>query len=705
MYTGDLKPDLKVILSAAEPVDATTASDVRILGQRDDVVIFDREPASVAVDGDTSVVTMVWESGDTDQRGRIGIEVEVMWSGSKPQTFRADGGVDIFDDFDSLTFDPTPPVGGEGANADAYVNAVLALHADTYDTVLEIASEHGGTLNPRDFGAVNDGVADDTVAVRACFDAANAKKRQAGNYADPGATVVLRGKYKLTTLTTPIDVMCNLDASGAELIGPGGGYTGTVLSIGHATTGQVLQHADIKGPSVIGATVANMAALPVGSTGVIVRNLYSSHISVGKIYYFEDGLRVGGESHGVAYNEIAWGQIAHTKRDVVLKALDANGWSNQNTYIAGSVTGISAWTGGNRAAGKIGVLLDGTGSNTVTGNTFIGCSFESDVYDYVIDFKNAYSNQFYGCRHEQGVAVAAVTVSGSTITSNAHTLSVGDMVMFTGSAAPAGMSFDQPYFVISATTNTFTVGYKRGGTAITFTSAGTAVGYFRPQRIRFDTAINNAIELPVTPVTWLDQVYVGTPGAATTAGNLIRYSQRHIVDAYAPPQWPVHRARNRFTSGNRILWAAYPSSTSPVDDPTGWTAGLSDIGLHFATSGAETGWISASSAGVLKYQKPADTSVFELASCRRTQSAVVLASGTTYNAGTRTTGTVALTGASVGDYANVAAVEGLIPLGLRITAAVTSTGTITYAIDNLTASNITLAAVLNLYFMATRRFF
>lgn len=108
MYTGDLEPDLEVTLSSSDgPVDITTAVSTRIIGRRlvsknPDVYeeVFDRAPTSTAVVGDTSVVTMAWVAGDTDDIGRIQVEVEVTWPGARPQTFRADGGVDVRRDFD-----------------------------------------------------------------------------------------------------------------------------------------------------------------------------------------------------------------------------------------------------------------------------------------------------------------------------------------------------------------------------------------------------------------------------------------------------------------------------------------------------------------------------------------------------------------------------------------------------------------------------
>lgn len=101
MYTGDLEPDLEVTLSSTtQAVDIDDAASIRIIGKRGGDIIFDRTPDEVAVVDDNSVVTMEWVDGDTDEIGRISVEVEVTWPGTRPQTFRADGGVDVLRDFD-----------------------------------------------------------------------------------------------------------------------------------------------------------------------------------------------------------------------------------------------------------------------------------------------------------------------------------------------------------------------------------------------------------------------------------------------------------------------------------------------------------------------------------------------------------------------------------------------------------------------------
>jgi hypothetical protein len=583
--------------------------------------------------------------------------------------------------------------------------ATYPAHLSTsWDTPLKTYIDAGDGFTPEQYGAVGDGVANDTTPVLAAFAAANALRRTVGTYSNPGARVVMTGYYKMSTLAAPIPVMCHLDAAGAEILAPSG-YTGTVMEIGHATSGSVLQNAEISAPSVTGVTVASMASLPVGSIGITIRNLYTSRVRVGKITYFETALRVGGQSWGVAYNEIGFRTISFSKVCLKVGGLDASGWANQNTFIAGAITGDSTWAGGRRATGARACLLDGTGSNTVTGNVFLGSAFESDTFEHAIEVKNGYQNQWFGCRHEQGVAATSVTVSGATFTATAHPLAVDDMVIISGTTAPPEISFDRPYYVTATTANTFQVALAKGGTAIVCTTAGVGVTFSRPQRVRFESSYDNTIYHPFGPLVWLEKIEA-TAGAGG-AGNMIRYAgQGETRDSYMSQSWPIHRARNRASSGGAAypLWAAYPAAKDPYTDPASWTAALGDTGLFLGAGGA-SGTVQASSGGVLRWVRPADTSAFELASCQRTQSARVLSSGTAYTAGRTTGATITLTGALVGDYVEVASLSGLLPFGLYVHAEVTATDTITYVIDNLTAGTITLGANFSLFFMATRRFF
>lgn len=87
---GDLLPALTATLTdtiagVVTPVNLTTATSIRVIGRRESATVnlFDR----AVTGGADGKVTMAWQAGDTSVSGRIYIEVEVMWPGSKPQTF------------------------------------------------------------------------------------------------------------------------------------------------------------------------------------------------------------------------------------------------------------------------------------------------------------------------------------------------------------------------------------------------------------------------------------------------------------------------------------------------------------------------------------------------------------------------------------------------------------------------------------------
>jgi hypothetical protein len=103
MYTGDLKPDLRITLSDPDTgFDASAATSVLIVGKRKGVQVFSRAPISIVVTGTgvgtESELTMEWQAGDTSVAGTIWIEIELVWPGNVPQTVKAENcGVEVFD--------------------------------------------------------------------------------------------------------------------------------------------------------------------------------------------------------------------------------------------------------------------------------------------------------------------------------------------------------------------------------------------------------------------------------------------------------------------------------------------------------------------------------------------------------------------------------------------------------------------------------
>jgi hypothetical protein len=553
---------------------------------------------------------------------------------------------------------------------------------------------------PEQYGAVGNGVADDTAAVRAAFDAATAARRAGltGTIYHPGATVVLKGIYNLPTLAAPIDVSSNVQGSTATLIAPAA-YAGIVLRVGHAASGSILQTADIKLPDV--TKPATAGPLTAGSVGVRVQNLYNSRLDFGRVAYFETGHHYTGLGNGTVYNTVNIGWISYCKVSMRLVP-DTGGWVNQNTFIGGGVQQSPSFDGGGtRRTGWRHVVIDGAGINAVDMNKFIGTSFEGDASAYHIDITQGRNNTFDGCRFEQGTAGTAVTVSGDTITSTAHGLAVGDMLTYSASVSPTGMFLAVPYYVVTVPdTDTYKVSQKKAGTAITFTSGGTSVVHFRPSRILFTGTLiqDNLIRDSLSRHGVIEIV---NPSAGGT-GNAVQSTWAYTIDTYIEDDLPLFRARNRNSAPlKRPIFAAYPATVNPVEDPHGWTTALSNRGLVIAAAGAEVGALSAVSGAGLSYKAISDSAPYEVASCRRTPS-LISVSALSCAANTTTSTTFTLTGANTNEHVLVTPLA-VMTAGIVLSHAyISSANTVTVVFGNLTAGAISLTV--SLQAVAFRRF-
>lgn len=555
-------------------------------------------------------------------------------------------------------------------------------------------------IRPEDHGAVGNGVADDTVAVRAAFTAANALARTGivAGIQHPGATVQLTGTYNLASIATPIPIRCNVTNNRGTFLIPAA-YAGIAVQVGHPDSGGYFQAADIHLPDVVKPT---SSAIVTDSVGVRVQNLGNSNLAFGRTYYFETGIHLTGHNQGTVYNTITLGHISYCKVALKIKPDLPGGWANQNTFTGGGIQQSTGYAGGVRQPGWRHLVIDGNGINACDMNTFTGTSFEGDVSEYTFEIRQATFNQFRGCRFEQGTLGTAVTVAGDTLTKTAHGLTVGDMVTFTATTVPTGMFLATGYYVIATpTADTFTVSLKKGGTAVTFGSAGAAVSYFRPPRILLDTAngltANNTGE-GLFAIQGVIEI-VDTVGGGSN--NVFHPAGTRLADNYVVSDLPPYRGRNRYTGAAvRPIFAAYPPAQNPVQNPNGWTAALSDRGMVFASAEAELGVIG-NSGGTTTFKRPADTVSFEIPSARRTPGLITV-SALSCAANTTTTTTFTLTDAAVNDHVNITMLNHV--AGIAVSHGyVSAANTVTVVFANLTAAPITLNT--NLQAIAFRRFY
>lgn len=352
-------------------------------------------------------------------------------------------------------------------------------------------------LDVRDYGAVGDGTTNDTTAIGNAAAAASALKvlTIGGNSYRPGATVFFPpGKtFNLSSLSSPIVLSCNVNGAGATLLAPQT-YAQAVLRVGHPTSGNLLHTADISLPDVTKTTPAT--DFTAGSIGVEIRNLYHSRVRFGRVSWFETAHLYNGVGMGTCYNTFHPGWVDLCKVGYALRPdVASGGWINQNTWLAGGIAqaapnGMAG--GASHRTGYRHVVLDGGAGNTVSGNTFVGCSFEGDYSEYFIEFINAADNVFLGStRFEQGTAGRAVTITTGTdtITTTSTPLgaAVGDPVTFL-----TNVSFASPitagtiYYVKTVSGNDFTISTTSGGSTLDLTTAGSGMLAFRAPIIRFD---------------------------------------------------------------------------------------------------------------------------------------------------------------------------------------------------------------------------
>lgn len=247
-------------------------------------------------------------------------------------------------------------------------------------------------INVKDYGAVGDGVVDDTSAIMSAIAAAN-----------EGSTIIIpSGSYK-TTSTILVNKNINFVINGILVVhheGVGIEFSnlgrGTLVNCSHRV-------------NVRKATVNHVDET---SIGVKINSCYSQRFLINLIKDFNYGLKLEAElGKGCVYNEFEILVINNNKKGIYLSGIN-NGptdpeksWPNQNTFIGGRIS----WSNSTQPrTGYVGIQIGDSASGYIcNGNVFFNTSVE-DVGSSDGSFATpircfGHSNMFYSIRTEGGL--------------------------------------------------------------------------------------------------------------------------------------------------------------------------------------------------------------------------------------------------------------------------------------------------------------
>lgn len=258
-------------------------------------------------------------------------------------------------------------------------------------------AERMAYINIIDYGAVGDGVTDDTAAIQAAFDAAD-DGQAAGN----NVTVIAPfGDY---LVSEPLTVSSQLDMGQATFRYTG---TGTALTVG-VLTSTTARKTYVLPRLVCAVNSDNKAWSAEPIQGARLLNMNGCEVHSKFIQHFDEGLILEGNVTGFVHTEVHPGTLWANRKQIVLRP-NNGGWVNSNNIIGGRAQinnrpDVSANGWGILDDAEAGaIILESAGSGGPNNNNFYGTSVEGRNADlYRVRVGGRY-NQFHNVRWEAPV--------------------------------------------------------------------------------------------------------------------------------------------------------------------------------------------------------------------------------------------------------------------------------------------------------------
>jgi hypothetical protein len=250
-------------------------------------------------------------------------------------------------------------------------------------------------ISVKDFGAVGDGVTDDTAEISAAYAAAEA----AG-----GAEVYWPAGDYITTGTIVCGPLSSTKASsGATMTYTG---SGVAFEVQGANTSETYGQFQIF-PYINRSALDWNSGADTTSVGLLLEDRKYNTFVVQGIKRFNEGLALKADVANFVCNTVQLGVIQNNRISIDMSRVTLGFGINQNNFTGGACVIDSAYTS---AANRIYVNMPNAENNT---NTFIGVNLEKGGNEKAIICASR-SNMFLNCRFEGSALTAGyITVSGN----------------------------------------------------------------------------------------------------------------------------------------------------------------------------------------------------------------------------------------------------------------------------------------------------